>query len=188
MLRKPNNFEKTQVFKEFTRLPAGGHKCTIVNAEEYTSRTGKDMIKVTVDTSQEDKFPNYFSELYKNNNNENKKWSNNATSYILLEDNEGNCNRRFKQFTNAVEDSNDGFSSEALFGNVSINTILKGKKIGVLFREEEFIKNNGDVGVSVKAFSFGAYDSIEGFKIPKRLEVEAPAPDLSACNDEDLPF
>lgn len=188
MLKKPNNFEKTQVFKEFTRLPAGGHKCIIVEAEEYTSRTNKAMIKVTVDTSSDDKFPNYFSELYKNNNKENKKWSNNAVSYILLEDNEGNCSRRFKQFTNAVEDSNNGFSSEALFGNANLNAVLKGRKVGVLFREEEFIKTNGDVGVSVKAFSFGAYDSIEGFKIPKRLEVEVPDTDLSVCNDEELPF
>ena len=85
MLKKPNNYENVQLNEDFIAIELGGHKGVIKNAEVYTSEfSGKTSLKVCVDTAKDDKQPEYFAELYKNDDRENKKWSSSAIRYVSL--------------------------------------------------------------------------------------------------------
>lgn len=102
-MKKPNNYEETQVHGEFTPVELGGHKLVIKQVEERMSRTNKPMIVVFFDFAPGDKQAGYFAEAFKNDIRPEKKWPNQATQYILTEDNEGNCSRSFKTFLTCVE-------------------------------------------------------------------------------------
>ena len=99
-MNKPNNYDNTQAAGEFTPVELGGHKLIIKQVTETTSKTGKPMIVVLFDFAPDDKQPGYFMEQFKNDIRPDKKWPNQATNYILTEDNDGNCNRSFKTFMN----------------------------------------------------------------------------------------
>lgn len=88
-MKKPNNYEETQVQGEFTPVELGGHKLVIKQVEERMSRTNKPMIVVFFDFAPGDKQAGYFAEAFKNDIRPEKKWPNQATQYILTEDNEG---------------------------------------------------------------------------------------------------
>ena len=111
-MKKPNNYENTQVQGEFTPVELGGHKLVIKQVEERTSRNGKPMIVVYFDFAPGDKQAGYFTEAFKNDIRPDKKWSNQATNYIPTEDNDGNCSRSFKTFLTCIEHSNNGFSTQ----------------------------------------------------------------------------
>ena len=70
----------------------------IKQVEERTSRNGKPMIVVYFDFAPGDKQDGYFTEAFKNDIRPDKKWSNQATQYILTEDENGDCSRSFKTF------------------------------------------------------------------------------------------
>ena len=54
-MRKPNNYEETQVQGEFTPVELGGHKLVIKQVEERMSKTNKPMIVVFFDFAPGDK-------------------------------------------------------------------------------------------------------------------------------------
>lgn len=107
-MRKPNNFENVQAQGEFTPVELGGHKLIIKQVEERMSKTNKPMIVVFFDFAPGDNQAGYFAESFKNDIRPDKKWSNQATHYILTEDENGDCSRSFKTFLTCVEHSNKG--------------------------------------------------------------------------------
>ena len=92
-MKKPNNYENTQAQGEFTPVELGGHTLVIKQVEERRSKTNKPMIVVFFDFAPGDKQAGYFAESFKNDIRPDKKWPNQGTSYILTEDNDGNCSR-----------------------------------------------------------------------------------------------
>ena len=127
MLAKPKNYDEVEVNQDFTPIELGGHKGIIVGATEYTSPvSGNTSLKVVVDTDKDDVQPNYFTEMYKNDKREDKKYSNSAIKYVSLKDEE-NCVRMLKAFITAVENSNPGFA----FVTVPVFEILTGTKLAV---------------------------------------------------------
>ena len=129
-MKKPNNYEETQVQGEFTPVELGGHKLVIKQVEERMSRTNKPMIVVFFDFAPGDKQAGYFAEAFKNDILPEKKWPNQATQYILTEDNEGNCSRSFKTFLTCVEHSNQGFTTQ--WGD-NFGKQFKNKLVGGVF-------------------------------------------------------
>ena len=129
-MKKPNNYEETQVQGEFTPVELGGHKLVIKQVEERMSRTNKPMIVVIFDFAPGDKQAGYFAEAFKNDIRPEKKWPNQATQYILTEDNEGNCSRSFKTFLTCVEHSNQGFTTQ--WGD-NFGKQFKNKLVGGVF-------------------------------------------------------
>lgn len=111
-MRKPNNYENTQAQGEFTPVELGGHTLVIKQVEERMSKTNKPMIVVFFDFAPGDKQAGYFAESFKNDIRPDKKWSNQATQYILTEDENGDCSRSFKTFLTCVEHSNKGFTTQ----------------------------------------------------------------------------
>lgn len=129
-MKKPNNYESTQIQGEFTPVELGGHTLVIKQVEERTSKTNKPMIAIAFDFAKGDKQAGYFMEAFKNDIRPEKKWPNQAMQYILTEDENGDCSRSFKTFLTCVEHSNTGFTTQWVdnFGEQ-----FKGKFVGGVF-------------------------------------------------------
>ena len=105
-MKKPQNYDNTQAFTGFEALTPGGHICSIYGVEETQSRAGKDMIVIYLDTDKTDSQPNYYSNAFKNDKRDNRKWNNNAIVRQLVLDADGNTNRGFKTFVETVKACN----------------------------------------------------------------------------------
>lgn len=163
MLKKPENYDNIQVNENYTPIQLGGHKGIIMGVEEYTSEaSGNTSLKVSVDTAKDDVQPNYFTEQYKNDSREEKKWSNSAIKYVSLKEDD-NCVKMLKGFITAVENSNPGFIYD---WNKEIDQ-LKGKSVGLVFALEEYKNQQGELKTIAKLNQFRSIDKVENVLIPK---------------------
>ena len=162
MLVKPSNYDEIQVNQEFEKLELGGHKGIIKNIMEYTSAiSGNTSLKVEVDTSSDDKQPNYFQKQFDENTNMDKKWSNSGTKYVSLKQDE-NCIKMLKAFITSVENSNPNFVYD---WNKEVDQ-LKGKKVGLVFGLEEYQNDKGETKTITKLTQFRSIDKVDNAKIP----------------------
>lgn len=190
---KPNDFETVQGFTGFEPLEAGGHICRIMNVEETkTKNGGKDMIVIYLDTDKSDKQPNYYSEAYRNDNRNPKKWNNNAICRQLVLDADGFTNRGFKSFIDCVEGSNQGF--KVVWGE-KFCECLKGKLVGGIFGREEYLNDNtGETKFATKFQNFRTVDMIKkGVEVPKDKLLNPSgnnsyAGDITPVDYGDCPF
>jgi hypothetical protein len=128
----------------------------------------------------------YYAEKFKNDDRPNKKWP--CISYVVTEDKDGNASRNLAQFVTSVEESNPGFSFP--WDKVEL---LKGKKVGGVFGQEEYQNDKGEVKKATKLFWFRSIDKVKDAPVPKLKELKAatsqakPAQwaDISA---DDIPF
>lgn len=167
------------------QLPAGGYVCRIKNVEEVKSQAGKDMLEIHFDID-EGQYKDYFLNKYKNQtpypNGQLKKWP--GIYRMVLEGD--NWEGRFKGFITSLQESNQGFFWLACNWDTSK---LAGLKFGGIFREEEFMGNQG-IGKSTKLLFIRSVDTITSgnFEIPQPKKLlnnnafEQPAP------ADDLPF
>lgn len=163
MLKKPEMYDDVQVNLDYERIELGGHRGVIKSVEEYTSSvSGNTSLKVEVDTSSDDRQPNFFQKQFNENPNMDKKWSNGATKYVSLKEDE-NCVKMLKAFITAVENSNNGFTYD---WNKEVSQ-LNGKRVGLLFGLEEYENDKGEVKTATKLNSFRSIDKVEELKIPK---------------------
>ena len=160
---KPKLYDEIEI-KEFDYVPisVGGHKGIIMKAEEYTSpQSGKTSLKVSVDTAKDDKQPEYFTEQYKNDNRIDKRWNNSAIKYISLGEEENQV-KMLKSFITAYENSNG-----CQFDWGKDWDQLKGKKIGLVFGQEEYTSQDGTTKLATKLNQFRSIDKVDNVKIPK---------------------
>ena len=109
-MQKPQGYDNVQAFGSFVPLELGGHICVVKKVEETKTRgTNKDMLVIYIDTHSTDKQPNYYTDSYKNDTREPKKWPIGGTVRQLVLDKDGNTSRGFKTFIEMVEQSNPGF-------------------------------------------------------------------------------
>ena len=163
MIAKPKAYDEIEI-KEFDYVPIslGGHKGIIMKAEEYTSpQSGKTSLKVSVDTAKDDKQPEYFTEQYKNDTRIDKRWPNSAIKYISLGEEETQV-RQLKGFITAYENSNG-----CQFDWDKDWEQLKGKKIGIIFGQEEYTSQDGTTKLATKLNQFRSIDKVDNVKIPK---------------------
>ena len=201
MLKKPEKYDDIQVNEDYTPIQLGGHKGIIMGVEEYTSPvSGNTSLKVSVDTAKDDVQPNYFTEQYKNDTRDEKKWSNSAIKYVSLKEDD-NCIKMLKAFITAVENSNPGFTYD---WNKEIDQ-LKGKNVGLVFALEEYQNQQGEVKTIAKLNQFRSLDKIDNVKIPKvkllngtyvdyddytehKEEQKSTSSDMIEITDDMLPF
>jgi len=174
-------------------LPAGGYVAKILDAQVQTYDFG-DMLVLSFDIA-EGPFAGFFKQDYAGNPNEDKKWRGTVRLSIPKDDGterDAWSKNSFNGFIYSIEDSNPGYTwdwNEAM---------LKGKMIGVLFRNKEW-EFRGDRGWTTECCSVDAVSAIrEGkFKQPKDkpLKNSAAAAAPAASNgfsdlgdDGDLPF
>lgn len=197
-MEKPRDFDTAKATGEYTPLAAGGYVCNIVGVEKVMSKTGKPMVKVALDIAFGDEKGRFMNE-YQNDNRQPKKWPNSAVVYQLVMDAEGNTHGRFKQFTNCVEKSNEGF--EIRWGSEFCNC-FKGKLVGVLFGREQYESTkDGSLKWSTRPQFFKTVEDIRNnnFRVPEdrylqNQSAQAPTGDygipegFSTIDDDDIPF
>ena len=205
MIKKPSNWDAVEVMEfDYTKIELGGHKGIIMKAEEYTSpQSGKTSLRVSADTAKDDKQPEYFTEQYKNDTRIDRKWSNSAIKYISLGEEENQV-KMLKAFITAYENSNG-----CQFDWGKDWEQLKGKKIGLIFGQEEYTSQDGTTKLATKLNQFRSIDKVDNVQIPKvklldgsyvtyddymerKENLSAKVNDLFGevpeVNSEDLPF
>ena len=170
MLNKPADYEAAQAYGEFTPIALGGHIMRIMGVEVVKSSTGREMLKISLDTASDDSQPAYFAEKYRADTRADKKWG--CVMYQLVYDEQGATNRGFKTFVTSVEESNPGFK---VAWGAAFESCLKDKRVGAIFREEEYEKNDGTVGKSTKPFAFRSVETSKaGEEIPEPKRLNKP--------------
>lgn len=117
-------------------LKAGGYVCKITNVEDISS---KEYLFIEFDIA-EGEHKDYYKHLQEAKNF----WG--GSMYRSYKE---KALPMLKRFCSAVTKSNPGYIFDAGAQNSDEKT-LKGKLIGLVFYEEEYIKNNGDIGKRLK--------------------------------------
>ena len=145
---------------EFTKLPAGGYVCVITGADVTTAKTGTKQLVLTPEIS-EGEFAGYFK---------NAKFV--PPYYKSIYTKDGKTSPYFKGLLKNFETSNSNFKATATLDVYS----LVGKKIGLVFRDEER-EYNGNIYTDAKPIIATSVEKIRNgdFKIPpiKKLERKA---------------
>ena len=185
---KPNNYDKVAASLTFEPLTPGGHACIIKGVEEAkTKATGKDMLKVAIDIASGDPQAGYYQERFDNDDRTNKKWP--CIAYIVTEDKDGNCSKSLAGFVTSVEESNPGFSFPW-----DDTKFLKGKKVGGVFGQEEYMNDKGEKKKATKLFWFCSVERAKDARVPKLKELKAAATSPSNVggwadiDKDDIPF
>lgn len=186
---KPKSFDTVAASLSFEPLTLGGHVCVIKGVEETkTKTTGKDMLKVAIDIAEGDPQAGYYADRFANDTRENKKWP--CIAYVVLEDKDGNCSRQLAGFVTSVEASNPGFKFP--WDNVGY---LKGKKVGGVFGQEEYMaRDSGEIKKATKLSWFCSADKAKDAKVPKLKEFKAATTSPSTMggwsniSNDDIPF
>ena len=170
-------------------LPAGGYVCNILSARVESGEWG-DTLVIAHDVA-EGEYAGIFKRDYENNTRDDKKWR--GTFRLRLPKDDGTEQDAWKKrslanFLWAIEQSNPGYSF-----NWDEKT-LKGKKIGLLYRNKEW-EYNGNSGWTTEAAGTESIDNIrEGkFKMlkDKALPTKTVTPVFTEMEDSDegsLPF
>ena len=188
-MEKPKFYDEAQVLGEFTPINLGGHKLVIMKVEEVTANNGNQYLKISFDTAKDDVQPSYYSNAYKSDTRDNKKWS--GVTTVFPTDKDGKTSKSFKTFCTAIEHSNSGF--KMVWGDQFCNA-LKGKAVGGVFGEEEYVGNDGTIKTARKLFWFRGIDKVMDAEIPAKRTVEPqPASNDGFMNipdsiDNELPF
>ena len=192
MIKKFGDYATTQAYTDGAALPKDGYVCKILNAQVKDGKKGQ-YIQIAYDIA-EGPYADHFKKIFDGNKNEDKKWS----TYFFLNipnddgtEQDGWTKRSFKTFTNALEDSNEGYHfdwDESKFKN---------KLIGGLFHYEEYQRNDGKVGKSTKMKNACSVAKIRSgsFKLPDDKLINKPAANTTEdfMNipdqiDEEIPF
>ena len=173
------------------QLPAGGYVCQILSAKVESNDWG-DQLVIAHDVC-EGEFEGIFKRDYDNNDREDKKWR--GTFRLKLPKDDGSeqdawKKRSFNAFIWAIEQSNPGFTWDW------DEKKLKGKKVGLLYRNEEWAME-GRSGWTTKAAGSESVENIRNGKfkmlkdkpLPESRKV-ATAPQFVEVDDSDgeLPF
>ena len=162
MIAKPKAYDKINIIEEYEKISLGGHKGIIMKAEEYTSpQSGKTSLKVYVDTASDDKQPEYFKKQYENDTRIDRKYPNGAIKYVPLGEEENQI-KMLKSFITAYENSNN-----CKFDWNKDWDQLKGKKIGIIFGQEEYTSQDGTTKLATKLNQFRSIDKVDNAQIPK---------------------
>lgn len=184
-MEKPQGYDEAQAFGEFETLPAGGYKCTIKKVVYEKTQAEKKYLKIAFDIA-EGEYKNFYQKKFDNDTRApgDRKWSGIWTVFIEGY-NPGTTNPKFKGLITSVEASNPNFKFK--FDEQT----LVGKKVGIVFREEEFEGQDGQIHTSVKPFFAVSYEKAEEAKIPnpkKIIEKGEAFDDFVTASSDDLPF
>ena len=154
------DFDKIEAkgMDDFRSLPIGAYECVIMDARvNHNEQSGKDTFKVSVDIASGE-FKDYFRNMYENDTRIDRKWNNNAVKYLSYT---GDNVAYFKGFITTVENSNANYKWDW------DETKLKGKKIGLVLGQEEYISQDGTTKLATKLREFRSIGKIDNIKIPK---------------------
>lgn len=174
MIKQFKDYATTKGYTDYEALPKGGYVLKIMGAEVCENSRGQ-YIKIGCDVA-EGEYASFFEKAYRADQREDKKWSCNYLLSIPTDDGSKEdawTKRRFKTFTESLEDSNSGYHfdwDEQKF---------KGKLIGGLFNIREYEKYDGSIGSATNLAQVTTVQKIRDgkYKLPadKLLQQTAPA-------------
>lgn len=191
MIQRFGDYETTQAYGDFQKLPKGGYELKIYNVKQESGNYGAYLV-ISFDIEAGDYY-HYYAKDYKNQQSEEKKWRGKYLLNVPNDDGSDKDNwtkRRFKTFTTALEDSNPGYHfdwDEQKFKN---------KVIGGLFNEREFEASNGEVKratnlaavCSIEKIRSGDYTIPEDKLLKKATASTSGFMDIPEGAGEELPF
>ena len=145
------------------QLPVGGYIAKILNVEEVNYDWGS-VLLISFDIA-EGFYAGFFQKDYNNQQGEDKKWRGTYRLNVPKDDGsekDGWTKRTFGNAMWCVEDANPGYHWDWNEKG------LKGKTVGVLFRNEEW-EYNGNTGWSTRCCTFAPIGDVRDgtFKMPK---------------------
>lgn len=184
-MKQLNGYEKAKiVISAPSALPKGGYIAKIESCEEvHGEKNGKqyNYLAFYFDIA-EGEHKGHFAELYKTAPLETRKWRG-FYNYFLPDEGseyyEQNLNR-FKTVVANFEESNPGFHFDW------DETKFKGKMIGILFREKEFITNDGETKVTTEPCGFRSVEMIKSgnYRIPMKRALPNSSTQAPAISTE----
>ena len=156
---------------EFTSLPAGPYICTVTDIQDFPK---KEYLKVTYDIAQGE-FANYFSDA----RTDHPDW---LWYGAYVKSYKTKALPMFKRFCSAISKSNGKFVFDGNVINADERTLV-GKKIGLMFREEEYVSNAGEIKTRLIVHSEFPIDKISEQKTPgKKFLKDVPTGSVGTAN------
>ncbi len=184
-MKKIENFEEIKASGEFDSLKPGGYIGVLRKAEDESD---KEYLKVFFDIAEGE-----FAEYYKNLYSQFNFWGG-----VFFRSYKEKALSMFKGFIKSVEESNPGY-----VWNWDEST-LKGKKVGLILQEEEFVPTGGAHAgelrtrlivqkvVNVETIKSGNFKVPELKKLDKytgpTVQTQPTAPQPVNISDDSLPF
>ena len=188
--------KKSAEFSSQGRLPAGAYVCKILNVKYEEGQNGfSDRIALQFDII-EGEYANFYAKQYESNPNEDKRWKGVARIYVPNDDGsekDGWTKKKFAQWTDAFEKSNDGFLW------AWDETKFKGLVIGIVFGETGTVIDGRNVVYTEARFPIEVEKVRQG-KVPEAKfvkkngyeEGQRPAADeflkVPDTDEETIPF
>ena len=189
---KPYNGFNAEPTKTIEALPAGGYIAKILKAEEVAYSWGN-QLQISFDIAEGD-HKGHFKTQYDGQQGEDKKWKGVYRQSVPKDDGSDKDEWSKRSFNNAIwaiEESNPGYHWDWNEAG------LKGKTVGVLFRNREW-EYNGKTGWTTECCALTDVTSIrEGkFRIPKDKPLANKSQSAFAkadtfadlADDDDVPF
>lgn len=193
-MNKPTGYDEARESGTFTPVELGGHYAIIKQVTEKQTSTNKPMIVVLFDFAPEDKQPGYFVDSFESDLREDKKWPFAGSKYIMVQDYQdaSKTSRQFKTFCSCIEKSN-GMTIK--WGGSDWGKQFKGKKIGVIYGEEEH-EYDGETSMRRLPKFFCTVDRVATATVPpaKYLVRDASATPtktiegVTVIPDDEIPF
>ena len=199
MITVPNDYNQAASFtgEGGAKLPAGGYVCEIKGARvETVGQNAARKFVLAIDICEGEQ-AGFFDKAWKaaKAQDANAKWR--GTYEVFLLKQTGETNPFFKGMCTCIDKSNPPFQT-VVNGQID-EAKLKGTKIGLLFREEEYMKD-GQVKTAVKAFTARTVEDIRnGVETPQKKTLDGnagasrapqvkPSAGFTQVDDEELPF
>ena len=136
-----------------SKLPAGGYVCKVIGVKYNNGQEGySDFIEIQFEIAEGD-FKGFFQKQYEANTNEDKKYKGRTKIYIPTDDGserDGWTKRSFAGWTNAFEESNEGYSWDW------DEKKWKGKLVGIVFGETGTVISGREVVYTEARFAVAA--------------------------------
>ncbi|MBQ6578991.1 MAG: hypothetical protein IJL91_14800 [Bacteroidales bacterium] len=163
-IKQFGDYANTKAYGNFPSLPKGGYVMKIMGAKVENGKYGQ-YVEISMDIA-EGEYKDFFTKEYQNQTGEDKKYHCRYFLNVPLDDGsekDGWTKRRFKTFTEALEDSNAGYSFDW------DENRFRGLLIGALFNEREYEKSDGSIGSVINIAQVTSVDKIRSgdFTIPK---------------------
>lgn len=163
------------------QLPSGVYQVGIVSASAGVTQTGKEKLVLALEVTEGD-YQGIFSRKYKAKKqyNENAQWP-----CLFHQVTEAESLGRYKGLIMAIEASNPGYHWDF------DETTLKGKEVGCVFREEEYIgQQDGKIHSIAKPYQFVPIEDMDKATVPEKKCIDQPpASGFGGYDDgESIPF
>ena len=164
MITQFKDYSTTKAYTESTILPRGGYVCKIIGAKVMPENQFGQSIKIAFDIA-EGEYAGYYQAKFDANTNEDKKWPGVYMLNVPTDDGsekDGWTKRRFRTFTDALEESNAGYHFDW------DETKFKDKLIGFIFNYREWENSQGNTIMVPNAKNVTSVQKIRDgkYKIP----------------------